>query len=104
MDGQEGSCAGEGELGQRRGMTGGDHLSVRERGIPVPVRDGAMLGLGPLLGLDRKASPRPYSIFLCPFISLFCFSISFITFSILVQIDSNEFLKFSEIQGNELGQ
>jgi hypothetical protein len=73
MDGLEGSRAGEEELGQRRGMTGGDHLSVRERGIPIPVRDGAMLGLGPLLGLDRKASPRPYYIFLSPFIFSFLF-------------------------------
>jgi hypothetical protein len=50
-------------------------------------------------------SPGPFScFFLLFFLFFFCFLISFISFSNLVQIDSNQFVKFPRIQHNNLEQ
>jgi hypothetical protein len=52
-----------------------------------------------------KGFPGVHFYFFCVLsFSLFCFPISFITFSNLVQIDSNRFVNFSKIQLNILGQ
>jgi hypothetical protein len=50
----------------------------------------------------ERDAPRPFSIFFS--FSAFLFSDYFITFSFVLQIDSNQFLKFAKIQSNNLGQ
>jgi hypothetical protein len=57
-------------------------------------------GLVSLMG--RKASPRPFLIFSFSFSFLFLFSYSFYNFCNLVQIDSNQFVKFPRIQHSNL--
>jgi hypothetical protein len=55
------------------------------------------LGRMPDLELGQMVSPGPfYFYFLLFFLFLFCFLISFRTFALWLQIDSNQFLKFSK--------
>jgi hypothetical protein len=57
-----------------------------------------LLGYGIDLELGRIGAPQPFSFFdSLLFFSLFCFLNPFITFSFELQIDSNQFLKFSKI-------
>jgi hypothetical protein len=58
---------------------------------------------------ETGAGPKGFPGILLYFFSffllfLFYFLISFITFANLVQIDSNQFVNFSKIQRNKLGQ
>jgi hypothetical protein len=63
-------------------------VSEGERRNAYRFRGKEKMGRRPFSGLGQKVSPEPCSIFF-----LFCFSISSITSSNLVQIDSNQFLK-----------
>jgi hypothetical protein len=47
---------------------------------------------------------RFYIFFLLSSFSFLCFPDYFISFSFVLQIDSNQFLKFAKIQSNNLGQ
>jgi hypothetical protein len=83
-------------FGQRRKMTGGSHLSARGREEGwVTVRKW-LLGCGLLAILGRKVPPEPSSIFILfsSFFFFFYFLISFVTFAIWLQTDSNNFVKF----------
>jgi hypothetical protein len=80
-------------------------LSARGEGNGIPVRDGVRVGHGMISSLGRIVASRPFSIYFSSFpLFLFLFSISFISFSNLVQIDSNQFVNFSKIQVNSLRQ
>jgi hypothetical protein len=82
-------------------LTGGVHLSVeRERGDAEGGAgpDRVQLGLGPRVGPVGQ-----FSFFLFWFFS-FCFLFCFISFSKLVQIDSNQYVNFSKNQLNILRQ
>jgi hypothetical protein len=80
-------------------MTGGAHLSEREE--KEEVTGSGERGVGPQADYSSgpNGSPGPFNYFF-----LFLFSISFITFSFVLQIDSNQFLKFSKIHLNILRQ
>jgi hypothetical protein len=86
-------------------MIGGSHCQCeREKGEGTGSVAGRM-GRRLLLLLGRRGSSGSISSFFCVLsFSLFCFSISFISFSNLVQIDSNQFVFFSKIQLNILRQ
>jgi hypothetical protein len=56
------------------------------------------MGRGLVLAVGWKCSPGPLTLFPFSFSISFLFSYSFITFANLVQIDSNQFVKFSKIQ------
>jgi hypothetical protein len=94
-----------GKSGRGLGMRGGVHLSARgkKKGAyrfekrPGRPWDGS--------GAGSDSVPRPFSFFLLfssflLFFFSFYFLICFITFSFELQIDSNQFLKFSNIQHN----
>jgi hypothetical protein len=71
-----GHCrAGEGEMGWRRGMTGGAGLSAAVGVGWVTIRAGALLGHGLLRQLGRIGSLQPFSIFLISFFLFFSFSV-----------------------------
>jgi hypothetical protein len=97
---------GRGSLPKLDGdLTGGPGLSVLGRGWNVPIQNRSWVGCGPFQRLGQFGSPRPFSyFFFFSFFSFFYFLISSITSSNLVQIDSNQFLKVSNIQGNKSGQ
>jgi hypothetical protein len=63
----------------------------------VPLQEFAQVGRGPEAGLGRIGSPGLFS-----FSILFFFwkLFYFITFSFVLQFDSNQFVKFSKIQEN----
>jgi hypothetical protein len=84
-------------------LTSGPHLSVRGREERRYRFERGFLGRRPDLEMGQKVAPRPFSYF---FDSLFVFFFLdyFITFSFLLQIDSNQFLKFAKIRSNNLGQ
>jgi hypothetical protein len=77
---------------------GGPPVSeVRER-EGVTVRVCVEVGRGPILKLGQMGSPGPFYIFFFLFFfSYFLFSISFIDFAKLLQINSNHFQKFCKI-------
>jgi hypothetical protein len=91
-----------GKSGWGLGMRGGVHLSARgkKKGAyrfekrPGRPWDGS--------GAGSDSVPRPFSFFFLLFFFCFYFLICFITFSCEHQIDSNQFLKFSNIQHNIL--
>jgi hypothetical protein len=82
-------------------MTGGAHLSEREE--KGEVTGSGERGVGPRADSSSgpNGSPGPFNYFL---FFLFLFFISFITFSFVLQIHSNQFLKFSKIHLNILRQ
>jgi hypothetical protein len=69
----------------------GPDVSEGERDPGVSVRD-CLLGHGWLLKLGRKSSPGPFFFLLF----FFCLLVSFIDFSYLVQIASNQLCKVSK--------
>jgi hypothetical protein len=91
MDGQKGVVLQQGSCPNFREMlTGGAGMSVGEEKALVPFRYRAELGRGLPFGSGRKVAPRPFSFF-CSFIFFpFLFSISFVTFSKLIQFYSNK--------------
>jgi hypothetical protein len=97
---------GRGSLPKLDGdLTGGPGLSASGRGWNIPIRNRSWVGRGPFQQLGRFGSPWPFScFFFFSFLSFFYFLISSITSLNLVQIDSNQFLKISKIQGNKSRQ
>jgi hypothetical protein len=77
--------------GPRVSERGQEMDTVSVKGVPGPRDDS---DTGP------KGSPGSFSYFSFSFSFLFLFSNSFITFSNLVQIDSNQLCKVSKIQNN----
>jgi hypothetical protein len=96
---------GRGVRGRERVLMHGVLLSAGERG-----RGDTLSGLapgGPWAGFGARLEMFPaalFMFFLLLFLLFFCFLISSITSSNLVQIDSNQFLKVSKTQGNKSGQ
>jgi hypothetical protein len=71
-----------------------------ERGGRVPFRAEAVLGRGRFGGWAEMASPSLFLFFFVLSSFLFLFLVYFISFSKLVQIDSNQFVNFSKIPSN----
>jgi hypothetical protein len=96
---------GRGVRGREGVLTRGVLLSAGERG-----RGDTLSGLAPggpwaSFGAGLEVFPAAlFMFFLLFFLFFFCFLISSINSSNLVQIDSNQFLKFSKIQGNKSRQ
>jgi hypothetical protein len=112
--GEESDGAGNSRAGARLLVEEGDDpdrwgppVSGREREGRYPFGRG-FLGRGPVSSLGRKGYPGPFHsfffIFFLFFLFFFCFLISFITFAFWLQFDSNQNLKFSNIQNNILKQ
>jgi hypothetical protein len=84
-------------------LIGGVHLLASGRGWSVPIQENAELGRGLSFGAGPERLPSTFFHFFCSFLFLFfCFLIYFITFTKLIQINSNHFLNSSENQHNIL--
>jgi hypothetical protein len=113
-EGYRGSNSGElpFPVREERGNGGGDDADMRvppvgegREGKGVPVRVLVLLGCGLLQVLGRMVSPGPFSVFISSFsFSISVFFISFIHFSNLNQINSNQLCKVSKIQNNHTEQ
>jgi hypothetical protein len=75
----------------------GPHVSEGERDAAYRFGRGIAGPRAPF-SVGPKGLPRP--LFLFSF--LFCFLISFVSFAKMLQIDSNQFVKFPRIQHNNL--
>jgi hypothetical protein len=85
-------------------MIGGSHMSVRDRERSGYGFGNGQMGRGLISLLGQKGSRGPFMFFFLFLFLLFSFSISFITFAFYIQMTSNQFVKFSKIQRNKLGQ
>jgi hypothetical protein len=86
------------ESSVRGGMTGGAGMSATGSASCILIREGELLGCGPVPGLGRNSSPRPLFLFFISFSFLFskiCFNSN--SFANLFQIDSNQVLNYSNI-------
>jgi hypothetical protein len=101
-DGEARSPVGISARGGRR-LTGGSRC---QRGKEETVRTGSGfpgVGRGPKLMPSQMVSPVLFIFFFFSFLLFFfCFLYSFISFSNLIQINSNQIVNFSKIQLNIL--
>jgi hypothetical protein len=80
----------------------GPHISEgRRKGIPILVFRQATDSIR--CWAERGCPGALFYLFTSFLLFFFCFLISFISFAFWLQFDSNQFLKFSKIQSNQLG-